>query len=77
MGAAFIDVGAAWDQNQKLQLIQTNPLGDVVTKDMLIGTGFGARFYFLFFLLRIDVAWAYNLDKFSEPKWYFSLGADF
>ena len=77
MGAAFLDVGAAWDKNNQLQLIQTNPLGDVVTKDMLIGTGFGARFYFLFFLLRIDVAWAYNLDRFSDPKWYFSLGTDF
>jgi outer membrane translocation and assembly module TamA len=44
---------------------------------MLIGTGFGARFYFLFFLLRVDVAWAYNLDQFSDAKWYFSLGYDF
>jgi outer membrane protein assembly factor BamA len=77
MGAAFLDVGAAWDKNEQLQLLQTNPLGEIVTKDMLIGTGFGARFYFLFFLLRIDVAWAYNLDKFSEAKWYFSLGLDF
>ncbi len=77
MGAAFIDVGAAWDQNNQLQLLETNPLGDIVTKDMLIGTGFGARFYFLFFLLRVDVAWAYNLDRFSDAKWYFSLGTDF
>jgi hypothetical protein len=27
--------------------------------------------------LRLDVAWAWNVDGFSSPKYYFSLGADF
>jgi len=48
-----------------------------ISKDMLIGTGFGARMYFLYFLLRFDTAWTYDLDKFSKPKYYFSIGADF
>jgi hypothetical protein len=39
--------------------------------------GTGARVLFLFFLLRFDVAWAWNVDGFSSPKYYFSLGADF
>ncbi len=42
-----------------------------------MGTGVGARVYFLYFLLRFDVAWAYNIDGFARPKFYFSLGADF
>jgi outer membrane translocation and assembly module TamA len=42
-----------------------------------MGTGVGARVYFLYFLLRFDVAWAYNVDHFSKPKFYFSIGADF
>jgi hypothetical protein len=42
-----------------------------------MGTGLGARIFFLYFLLRFDVAWAYQVDNFSAPKYYISLGADF
>jgi hypothetical protein len=42
-----------------------------------VGTGVGARMYFLYFLLRFDVAWKYNFNKFSQPVYYFSLGTDF
>ncbi len=76
LGVAFIDAGSAWDNTKKLQLIGKVD-GNTVTKDMLIGTGFGARMYFLYFLLRFDTAWTYDLDKFSKPKYYFSIGADF
>jgi len=44
---------------------------------MLVGTGFGARTFLLFFLVRFDVAWAYDFDSFSKPKYYFSIGVDF
>jgi outer membrane translocation and assembly module TamA len=42
-----------------------------------MGTGVGARVFFLYFLLRFDVAWAYNVDRFAKPIFYFSIGADF
>jgi hypothetical protein len=42
-----------------------------------MGMGTGARIFFLAFLVRFDVAWAWNVDGFSEPKYYLSLGADF
>jgi hypothetical protein len=42
-----------------------------------MGMGTGARIYFLGFLVRLDVAWAWRYSKFSEPKYYLSLGADF
>jgi outer membrane translocation and assembly module TamA len=42
-----------------------------------MGTGVGARLYFLYFLVRFDVAWAYYLNSFSKPKFYISLGTDF
>lgn len=77
LGAAFIDVGTAWNENSKLSLFTKNESGNLITDDLLIGTGFGARVFFLYFLLRFDVAWAYNIDGFSTPKFYFSLGADF
>jgi hypothetical protein len=42
-----------------------------------MGMGTGARIFFLGFLLRFDVAWAWYYDTFSPPKYYFSLGLDF
>ncbi|GMR25425.1 MAG: hypothetical protein BMS9Abin39_0722 [Ignavibacteria bacterium] len=76
-GALFLDVGTAWNRNKELSLFKRNILGNLVTDDLLMGTGVGARVFFLYFLLRFDVAWAYNIDGFSKPKFYFSLGADF
>jgi hypothetical protein len=38
--------------------------------------GTGARIYFIGFLVKFDVAWAWNWAGFSQPKYYFSLGAD-
>lgn len=77
LGTMFIDIGTAWENNNKLQLFTRDEIGNRITKDLLIGTGFGTRFYFLFFLLRFDVAWAYNIESFSKPKYYFSIGTDF
>ncbi len=77
IGVTFIDVGTAWYNNKQLSLFKRDESGKIVTDDLLIGTGVGARMYFLYFLLRFDVAWAYNIDGFSKPKFYFSLGADF
>lgn len=76
LGVAFIDAGAAWDKTEKLQLIGTNAGGSTVTKDLLIGTGVGFRLYFLF-LWRLDIAWKYDLNKFSEPRYLISIGLDF
>ena len=76
-GAAFIDMGAAWNNNKQLKFFERNSEGSVVTKDLLIGTGFGARIFLFYFLTRFDVAWAYNVQHFSTPKFYFSLGYDF
>lgn len=77
LGVAFVDMGTAWNDNAKLQLFGRDFKNSNVTKDLLIGTGVGARMYFLYFLLRFDVAWAFNLNHFSKPIYYFSLGTDF
>jgi len=76
LGTAFIDVGSAWNDNNNLQLFTKNEDGNTVTKDLLIGTGVGFRMYFIF-LWRMDIAWKYNIDSFSEPRYYFSIGVDF
>lgn len=77
IGVAFADVGTAWYHNNELNLFTRNENGKVVTNDLLAGTGFGARLYFIYFLLKFDVAWAYNLNSFSQPRYYISLGYDF
>lgn len=77
LGVAFVDVGTAWENTSKLQLFSQTPQGNLQTEDLLIGTGVGARMFFLYFLLRFDVGWAYNVDHFSKPIYYFSIGTDF
>lgn len=74
-GIAFIDVGSAWNENFKA--FTHNGAGELITKDLLIGTGFGARMFLLSFFIRFDVAWQYSFNGFSSPKYYFSLGTDF
>ena len=77
LGTVFVDMGSAWTNNKQLKFFEKNGNGKLVTKDLLMGTGVGARVFFLYFLLRFDVAWAYNFNHFSQPKYYLSLGADF
>jgi len=77
LGAAFFDAGSAWSNSHGLQLFTKDENNNTISKDLLMGTGLGTRFYFLYFLLRIDCAWAYNGQNFSTPIWYFSLGGDF
>lgn len=76
IGTAFIDVGTAWTKNEDFDLGYKSAVKDL-SKGMLVGTGFGARTVVIFFLLRFDVAWAYDFKGFSDPKYYFSIGVDF
>jgi Tol biopolymer transport system component len=74
-GVLFLDVGSAW--NDSFHATRKNELGTTVTDDLRIGTGIGARAYVLGIPLKLDVAWNYNLDVWSPPKYYISLGYDF
>jgi outer membrane translocation and assembly module TamA len=76
MGVAFMDLGSVWSDNKSLKFITRNN-GTVVTNDLLMGMGVGARIFLLYFPLKFDVAWSYNLQHFSQPKYYISLGSDF
>jgi len=76
-GATFLDVGSAWTDNAAYKGIGKSDNNITVTKDLLIGTGFGLRMILFGLPLKIDVAWSYNYDTFSPPKYYFSLGTDF
>jgi hypothetical protein len=50
------------------QVFERNENNQVVSKDLLMGTGFGARIFFLYFLLRFDMAWSYNVDAFQNQN---------
>jgi hypothetical protein len=76
-GVMFFDAGAAWNKERDFVAFTHDERGNLITRDLLLGMGTGARIYFLAFLVRFDVAWAWNIDGFSKPKYYLSLGADF
>lgn len=76
-GIFFLDMGGAWTSKRDFKGIDKDRNGEVYMKDLLSGTGYGVRMIVLGFLLKMDVAWSFNLREFSSPKYYFSLGADF
>ena len=81
-GVMFYDIGTAffrgdnWTDFSTFKGTTRNQNGDVVFKDLISGFGTGARIFFLYFLMRIDVAWNFNLHDVGKPIWYISLGAD-
>jgi len=78
-GVAFYDIGAAWDQEDDRWWSLANFQGVSRGKfhDLISGYGFGARIYFLGFLIRFDVAWPYDFERNYDPIYYWSLGLNF
>ncbi|GAB4332708.1 MAG: basic secretory protein-like protein [Calditrichia bacterium] len=83
-GVAFADIGSAWTNQSSdwwslssFQGAHKNEYGETEFKDLIAGYGFGARVYFMGFLLKWDVAWPYNLAGSGKPIHYWSLGLDF
>jgi Tol biopolymer transport system component len=76
-GNIFFDAGTAWSDNSSLKLFERNSSNKIVTRDLLMGTGFGTRIALFGLPFKFDVAWNYDLNKFSNPKYYFSLALDF
>jgi outer membrane protein assembly factor BamA len=76
-GVMFFDMGSAWNRGRDYVAFTHDEAGELVTRDLLMGMGTGARIFFLAFLVRFDIAWAWDVHSFSPPKYYFSLGTDF
>jgi outer membrane protein assembly factor BamA len=76
-GVMFVDIGAALNDPKSFKSFTRDVKGNLVYGDLLIGTGFGMRMWFLGFPLKFDVGWPYNGAGFGQPIYYFSLGADF
>jgi outer membrane protein assembly factor BamA len=76
-GNIFFDAGTAWTDNNALRLIEKDSSGVTRARDLLMGTGMGTRIALFGMPFKFDVAWNYDLNKFSAPKYYFSLALDF
>ncbi len=76
-GALFFDMGAAWNKESEFRGFSRTSDGKIVSEDILMGMGTGARMFIIWFLMRFDVAWAWNVEGFSPPKYYLSVGTDF
>ncbi len=76
-GTLFTDIGSVWTNSNEFKGIGKDANGNEVTQDIMMGTGFGLRFYMLGFLLRLDIAWRYDLHNFYSPFYYVSIGPDF
>jgi Tol biopolymer transport system component len=77
LGTAFLDIGSAWSNNDAWKGFGRDSSGSIVTQDLLVGTGLGIRMALFGLPMRLDIAWRFNYASFSEPYYYYSLGADF
>lgn len=76
-GNLFFDAGTAWSETKQLKLFEKDNSGRIVSRDLLMGTGLGTRIALFGMPFKFDVAWNFDLNKFSQPKYYFSLALDF
>ncbi len=74
-GAVFLDAGAAWDHD--FHPFTRDVRGQLMTDQLLLGTGLGARAYVFGIPARLDVGWSFDFDHWSKPKYYLSMGYDF
>jgi hypothetical protein len=72
-GVAFLDLGAAWDDDFR------GVIGDGATRldDIKAGYGVGVRMQLAFFVIRVDRAWPTDFHRTGEPRTHFALGAEF
>lgn len=70
-GAFFIDAGNIWNINYKNTEESSNFRSLKSLKDMAVGAGFGLRYDFDFFILRLDTGFkAYNPVEASKNRWF-------
>jgi Tol biopolymer transport system component len=76
-GNLFFDAGTAWSDTKLLKFFERSESNKIVSRDLLMGMGCGTRIAMFGLPFKFDVAWNYDLNKFSQPKYYFSLALDY
>ena len=75
-GAVFTDFGSVWYGDTKPRLgITENGVWHL--RDPFWSFGTGIRTWLLGMPMKLDVAWATNMQFVARPKWYFSIGPEF
>jgi len=75
-GAVFSDAGLVWNPGDPLRLTTVDQYGrHLASPDLAFGTGI--RTFFLFGLIKLDVAWKTDLRYVARPRWDFSIGPEF
>lgn len=76
-GAGFIDTGFHWNKGDELRLSYEDPFGNRRFDDLRFDFGTGIRTYLFYVPLRVDVAWKWNGERVSDPKWQVVIGQEF
>jgi outer membrane protein assembly factor BamA len=76
-GAAFTDLGMAWNAGESPRVSHIDADGNRRLQDLLLGFGVGARTAVSFLLLKLDVGWHSDFHDVSQPRWHFSIGPEF
>ena len=86
-----MDIGAAWDDDDPTDIFSPyrsgftkhewpeERYGQNVSGEYspwVTTAGLGTKINLGYFLLKIEMAWDKNVDGYSKPQWYFSLGPD-
>jgi Tol biopolymer transport system component len=76
-GAAFADFGAVWTHDNEFQISRVDQDGHRTFDNVYSSLGVGARSSLGYFILKLDVAWPYYLDRWGRPRYHFSLSPQF
>jgi WD40 repeat protein len=75
-GALFADIGSIWNEGVSPRFTISDERGRHL-KDPYFAFGTGIRSWLLGLPMKLDVAWATDLDKVKRPRWHFSIGPEF
>ena len=75
-GALFADVGSIWNKGVTPRFWAQDERGRHLV-DPYLSFGTGIRTWLLGLPMKLDVAWATDLDKVARPRWHFSIGPEF
>ena len=75
-GALFTDFGSVWYGDTTPRFSQVVN-GRWQLRDPFVSFGTGIRAWLLGMPMKLDVAWATNMQIVQRPKWYFSIGPEF
>jgi len=76
-GAGFVDTGFHWNKGDDLVVSRIGIDGKRRFQDLRFDFGTGIRTYLFYVPLRVDVAWKWNYQRVSDPRWQVVLGQEF